>query len=111
MKVKVQVISQRPPGGRCNLYTGYAEAIARQFGTEAEIVYSETRSAHGKGFPSLWVNGVALQPEDGLILMPADIKAALAGMGIAGEHVQGLTEALDAPLEHMMAQAQDQGNK
>lgn len=105
MTVKVQVISQQPPGGRCNLYAGYAEALARQFGVEAEIVYSETRNAHGEGFPSLWLNGVALQPEDGLILMPADITTALDGMGISGAQVQGLAEALDAPLERMMEQA------
>lgn len=104
MTVKVQVISQQPPGGRCNLYAGYADALARQFGTQAEIVYSETRNAHGDGFPSLCLNGVAIQPEDGLILMPADITAALAGMGISGDQVQGLAAALDVPLERMMEQ-------
>lgn len=104
MKLKVQVISQQPPGGRCNLYAGYAGAIARQFGTQVEVVYSEKRSAHGDGFPSLWVNGVALQPEDGLILMPADITAALAVQGVPDESMAGLSEALDAPLEQMMEQ-------
>lgn len=105
MTLKVQVISQQPPGGRCALYAGYADALARQFGIEAEIVYSETRSAHGEGFPSLWLNGVALQPEDGLILMPADITAALAGQGIAESEMAALSQALDAPLERMMEQA------
>lgn len=109
MKLKVQVISQQPPGGRCNLYAGYADALARQFGVEAEIVYSEKRSAHGDGFPSLWVNGVALQPEDGLILMPADITAALAVQGVADDSMAGLAEALDAPLERMMEQANKSG--
>ncbi len=104
MTLKVQVISQQPPGGRCNLYAGYAEVLARQFGTQAEVAYSETRSAHGDGFPSLRLNGVAIQPEDGLILMPADITAALADMGIPGDRIQGLAEALDAPLERMMEQ-------
>jgi len=36
--------------------------------------------------------------------MPADITAALADMGIPGDRIQGLTEALDAPLERMMEQ-------
>lgn len=111
MAVKVRVVSQRPPGGRCKLYADYADTLARLFGGEPETVYSETRDAHGEGFPSLWLNGVALQPEDGLILMPSDIAAALAGVAIPGDRAQDLEEALHAPLERMLEQAQGQGHK
>jgi len=103
--VKVRVISQQPPGGRCNLYAGYSDALARQFGTEAEIVYSETCGAHGDGFPSLWLNGVAIQPEDGAIIMPSDILATLATQGIPPDEMPGLGEALEAPLERMLGNA------
>jgi cystathionine gamma-synthase len=106
MSLKVKVISQQPPGGRCTLYAGYADVLARHFGTGAEVVFSEMRNAHGDGFPSLLLNGIAVQPEDGVILMPADITASLAAQGIPGEAMRGLAEALDAPLERMMEQAQ-----
>lgn len=105
MTLKVQVISQQPPGGRCTLYAGYADALARHFAASAEVVFSETRDAHGEGFPSLWLNGAAVQPEDGMIVMPTDITATLAAQGISEEAMTGLAEALEAPLERMLDQA------
>ena len=105
MTLKVQVISQQPPGGRCTLYTGYADALARHFATTAEVVISEARDAHGAGFPSLLLNGAAVQPEDGAILTPADIIAALAAHGLSEEILTALAEALEAPLERMLEAA------
>jgi cystathionine gamma-synthase len=102
MTLKVQVISQQPPGGRCTLYTGYAEALARHFATRAEVVFSATRDSHGNGFPSLRLNDAAIQPEDGAILMPADIIAALVAQGVSAEAMTGLGEALEVPLDRML---------
>jgi len=50
------------------------------------------------------LDGVALQPEDGLVLMPTDITATLSAHGLSVETMTGLAEALDAPLECMMEQ-------
>jgi cystathionine gamma-synthase len=105
MTLKVQVISQQPPGGRCTLYAAYADALAHHFAARAEVIFSETRDAHGEGFPSLWLNGSAVQPEDGMIVMPADVLTALAAHGMAGETLTGLAEALETPLERMLEQA------
>jgi cystathionine gamma-synthase len=102
MTLKVRVISQQPPGGRCTLYAGYADALAHHFAVSAEVVFSATRDAHGEGFPSLWLNGAAVQPEDGMIVMPADVAAALTKHGISAEAMAGLAEALEVPLERMM---------
>lgn len=103
MGLKVKVISQQPPGGRCTLYTCYAEALARHFETAPEIFFSTTRDAHGEGFPSLWLNGAAIQPEDGVIVTPADITSALEAQGFAADTLTGLAEALEAPLERLNA--------
>lgn len=100
MTYVVRVISQQPPGGRCTLYAGYAEVLERHLQARAELVFSAQRGAHGEGFPSLWLNGAAVQPEDGAIIMPADILAALAGHGLAES--PGLAEALEAPLERLL---------
>lgn len=102
MSVDIRVISQQPPGGRCILYAGYSEALARHFRAHAEVVFSATRDAHGEGFPSLWVNGAAIQPEDGMIVMPADVLGHLTAHGMSEEALMGLAEALEAPLERML---------
>lgn len=97
-----RVVSQQPPGGRCTLYAGYARVLAEHFRTSADIAFSTWRDAHGDGFPSLLVNGVAIQPADGVILMPADVLAGLTAHGMTEEALLGLAEALEAPLERML---------
>ncbi len=99
MALRVKVISQQPPGGRCTLYAGYAAVLERHLEADAELFFTATRDAHGDGFPSLWLNSAAVQPEDGVILMPADILQALA---LPAEALLGLAEALEAPLDRMM---------
>ena len=105
MSVLVQVLSQHPPGGRCSLYAGYAEVLAAHLDARTEVVVTTERGAHGSGFPSLLLNGYPVQPADGVILMPADLCAALAATGqdvVTLAELTGLAEALQAPLERMM---------
>lgn len=98
--LNVRVISQQPPGGRCTLYTGYAQALAQHLGAQAQVEYSEVRDAHGQGFPALWLNGSPLQPSDGVIVMPDDILAMLGANGIgAGDDLHA---ALDSHVEKML---------
>ncbi len=100
--MEIQVISQHPPGGRCALYAGYAEVLARLSGARVEVAFTTHRDAHGNGYPSLLLDGAAVPPADGVILMPADILAALSIQGLDGESLIGLAEALEAPLERML---------
>ncbi|MBI3431133.1 MAG: hypothetical protein HY018_02835 [Hydrogenophilales bacterium] len=102
MGLHIQVISQKPPGGRCGLYAAYAEVVAVHLGVASEVVFSAERDAHGAGFPSLRLNGNPVQPADGVILMPADLCAALAAAGQDAAALAGLAEALEAPLERML---------
>lgn len=102
MDLQVRVVSQHPPGGRCTLYAGYAEVLAARLGVPTEVAFSTERDAHGTGFPSLLVNGQAIQPADGVIVMPGDLCAALARAGLDEAALSGLAEALEAPLERMM---------
>lgn len=100
--MEIRVISQYPPGGRCTLYAGYAEALASLPGARVEVAFTALRDAHGTGYPSLLLDGAAVAPADGVILMPADIFAALSGLGIDAEALVGLAEILEAPLERML---------
>lgn len=101
--MQVRVISQQPPGGRCSLYADYAEALGQCLGAEVEVIFSSERCAHGEGFPALWLNGQAMQPADGVILMPDDILQKLDG--IAPERMAQLTASLNAALEAMLVRA------
>lgn len=100
----VRVISQHQPGGRCKLYAGYADALARSLGASSRIDYSEMRDANGHGFPSLWINGAPVAASDGVIVMPDDVLAALGANGISA--AGDLGPALDAEIEKML----DEGN-
>ncbi|MDP2433933.1 MAG: hypothetical protein Q8O33_18210 [Pseudomonadota bacterium] len=102
MALHVRVISQKPPGGRCTLYAGYADVLERHLEARAELVFTTTRDAHGEGFPSLWLNGAAVLPEDGVILMPADVLTGLKAHGVPEEAMPGLIEALEAPLDRLL---------
>lgn len=102
MDLQVRVVSQHPPGGRCALYAGYAEVLAAYLDARTEVVISTERDAHGSGFPSLLVNGLPVQPADGVILMPADLCAMLAKAGQDEKSLAGLAVALESPLERMM---------
>lgn len=102
MPLHVQVVSQRPPGGRCTLYAGYADVLGRHLGASTELVISTMRDAHADGFPSLWLNGAVVQPSDGVILMPADVLFALVSQGMPDEAMFGLIEALEVPLDRLL---------
>ena len=105
MVFTVQVISQQPPGGRCTLYAGYAQVLARWLDTRVELVFSATRDAHGTGYPCLRLEDQPVPPADGVILMPGDILAALAAQGVDEDALTGLAEALEEPLERMLEEA------
>jgi len=102
MSLSICVISKNPPGGRCTLYAGYAQALQLHLPANLDLRYSNTQDAHGKGFPSFLIDDEALQPTDGVILMPDDILAALQQRNIPIPDITILTAALEAPLNHML---------
>ncbi|MBI1425655.1 MAG: hypothetical protein GC149_19680 [Gammaproteobacteria bacterium] len=106
MTFDICIISKDPPGGRCTLYSGYAAVLATHLPVKTEILYSDQQDAHSVGYPSLLLNNVALQPEDGVILMPDDILAALQQSGIDVPAPDILAEALEVPLNQMLDEAE-----
>lgn len=93
---QLRVLSQQPPGGRCTLYARYAQELSSRLGLEMETVYTDCRDAHGAGFPSLLLNGIALQPSDGVILSPEDIHAELARLAPHLTGGQDILQRLEA---------------
>lgn len=98
--LEVRVIAQEPPGGRCNLYTGYGRVLEKTLGAQFQLAISQTRDANGQGFPSLWIDGRPLMPSDGVIVMPSDILATLGADNVAA--TPELEEALDAEVVKML---------
>jgi len=98
----LRVISQQPPGGRCTLYARYAQELSSSLGMEMDIVHTDCRDAHGEGFPSLLLNGIALQPSDGVILSPADIHAELARLAPHLTDGQNILQRLEAIQDNFL---------
>jgi cystathionine gamma-synthase len=105
MTIHIRVISQQPPGGRCTLYAGYAEVMARHLGARVVMEYSEHRDAHNFGFPSLLINDLPVVPADRVMLMPGDIVAELQVWGVSAWELTELADALEAPLNRLLARA------
>jgi cystathionine gamma-synthase len=102
MPQPIKVHSQHQPGGRCTLYALYAEELSSSLGLARRIIHTDCRDAHGEGFPSLLVKGVALQPSDGVILSPEDICAGLAGAALDLSAVPDLAARLEAIQERFL---------
>ena len=102
MPEAIKVISQNPPGGRCTLYALYAAELASSLGLTRRVIHSDCRDAHGDGFPSLLLHGMALLPSDGVILSPADIYASLVNAGVDLSGVPDIAVRLEAIQERFL---------
>lgn len=102
MPQPIKVLSKQPPGGRCTLYTLYAEELSSSLGLARRVVYSDCPDAHGDGFPALLVKGVALQPSDGVILSPEDVCAGLTSIGLDLSAMPNLAARLEAIQERFL---------
>jgi len=69
--ITIMVIAKDPMGGRCQLYSSYAEALKDALGAETGIVA-------GPDAPALTVDGTAIIPSDGVILSSDEIYDGLA---------------------------------
>jgi hypothetical protein len=105
MTLHIRVISQQPAGGRSSLYLAYAEVLAHHLGAKVITEYSEHRDAHNYGFPSLLINDLPVIPADGTMLMPSDLVNELQVWGKSAWDLTELAEALEAPLNRMLARA------
>lgn len=97
----VVVISKTPAGGRCTLYMGYAEEIAKSFGFAYRVDYPQDDTADPAP-PALAVNGTVLEPADGVILAADEVIAGLRRLGLPVDAAAGLEERLDAAVERML---------
>ncbi|MGK2951052.1 MAG: hypothetical protein ACSLEZ_01540 [Thiobacillus sp.] len=44
----MRVVSQHLPGGRCALYSGYAEVLATHLAVQTQVVFSTERDARDR---------------------------------------------------------------
>lgn len=102
MPEPIKVLLQHQPGGRCTLYACYAEKISSSLGLAMRLIHTDCRDAHGEGFLSMRVNGVVLQPSDGMILSPEDICIELASAGMDLSVCPELALQLEAILERFL---------
>lgn len=105
MTIRIRVISEQPAAGRSSLYLAYAEVMARLLGATVVTEYSGHRDAHSYGFPSLLINDLPVIPADGTMLMPSDLVSELQVWGKSAWELTELAEALETPLNRMLARA------
>lgn len=100
--MSVSVVSKIPAGGRCTLYTRYAEVLAGHGGL-AMKPYCPGDTAEGSpSAPALVIRGTAVEPADGVIVTPEDIGRVLAGIGFGPARLQACGMELEAVLEAFM---------
>ncbi|MBF0166673.1 MAG: hypothetical protein HQL45_03500 [Alphaproteobacteria bacterium] len=73
--MKITLVSKNPPGGRCTLYGSYARVIAEALNGAVEIVFPEPEAALQP--PALLIDGLNLEPADGLMLTPSELQEGL----------------------------------
>ncbi|MDP2828068.1 MAG: hypothetical protein Q8O37_05625 [Sulfuricellaceae bacterium] len=73
----VHVEANNPPGKRCTLYIRYAEKIGQHLGMPFSANFHSPHPVQGRISPALLVGGVALVPQNGDVLLPGDVRAAL----------------------------------
>jgi cystathionine gamma-synthase len=78
----VTVISRSPAGGRCTLYARYAEALFGHFGLTVDIHCPGNEPREGPPPPAIVIQGLVVEPFDGVIVAPEDIVAVLAKAGL-----------------------------
>jgi cystathionine gamma-synthase len=77
MNYTVHVEANNPPGKRCTLYLRYAEKIGQHLCLPFSANYHASHPTQGRIAPSLLVAGAALAPQNGDVLLPTDVHAAL----------------------------------
>lgn len=77
MSCTIRIEANNPPGKRCTLYIRYAEKIGQLLGAPFSVTFHPPHPVQGRIAPALLVDGVALAPSSGEVLLPQDVCAAL----------------------------------
>ena len=96
MSYTIHVEANNPPGKRCTLYIRYAEKIGQHLGAPFSANFHSPHPLQGRITPALLMGGVALVPENGDVLLPSDVRAALPDA--PAELLETLTEVHRATM-------------
>ncbi|MDZ7750908.1 MAG: hypothetical protein U5S82_04450 [Gammaproteobacteria bacterium] len=93
----IVVISKQSPGGRCQLYMRYGEALGSRLGCYSAV--RADRAGTPVAAPALLVDGEAVVPADGRILAPEDIAGHLQRQGFGDAEVAAIAKLLQEILD------------
>ncbi len=94
------VLSNNPPGGRCKLYTQYAQELSRTFDLKVKVICPDETHIHRA--PGVLIMGTPVKPADGVIIEPDDILQVISEVGLHSDSVAGLQERLEELVEEML---------
>lgn len=75
MVSSIVVLVKETPGGRCQLYLSFAEALQRLTGATAEVLCAPDA-------PAILINGTVVAPSDGVILSADELHAGIRSMNL-----------------------------
>lgn len=96
----ILVLSRNPPGGRCRLYTRFAEALCQSFGATLRVHFPE--GCGEPEAPGLLLADCQVLPSDGVIISADDICDALAGLGCDPQALIAFKARLEAIVEETL---------
>ena len=95
----ITILSKQPAGGRCSLYTRYAETLRETLDLEFEVHYCEDGAEIPP--PAMLIGDTLIAPSDGVIVSPEDIAKNLRD-GLPEDEVTEFARLLEATQERWM---------
>jgi hypothetical protein len=100
-QLNITVLSNNPAGGRCTLYTNYAQTLSKALGFEMQTIYPD--EDHNLSAPGLLLDGNPVMPNDGFIIDADDICSAIEQTGFNNAELTEVRKKLDSLIEDMMS--------
>ncbi len=102
-QLTVTVLSNNPAGGRCNLYTNYAQELSSSLGFTMWTIYPDDN--HEYSAPGLLIDDKPVMPNDGIIIDTDDICKVIKQTGLEIGDLSEVQSKLDSLIEEMMSGA------
>jgi len=97
----ITVLSNNPAGGRCTLYTNYAQTLATSLGFNIQTIYPDKDDKLSA--PGLLINNKPVMPNDGLIIDADDICNAIELSELDVVDLSEVRKKLELLVDEMMS--------
>ncbi len=100
-QLNITILSNNPAGGRCTLYTNYAQTLSNSLGFDMQTIYPDEDHTHSA--PGLLLDGNPVMPNDGFIIDADDLCRAIEQTGFDNADLTEVHKKLDNLIEDLMS--------